>query len=61
MQKTYRDFRLQGVGDAALRTPSYETLLSRLTVEEATLAVRCPGGPDALQGVSMRDSDQEDD
>uniref|UniRef100_A0A8C5B8W8 Calcium dependent secretion activator 2 n=1 Tax=Gadus morhua TaxID=8049 RepID=A0A8C5B8W8_GADMO len=61
VKKTYRDFRLQGVGDAALRTPSYETLLSRLTVEEATLAVRCPGGPDALQGVSMRDSDQEDD
>ena len=66
VQKTYRAFRLQGVAEAALRAPSYQTLLSRLAVEEATMAVRGPGGPggpgaDPLQGVSMRDSDQEDD
>ncbi|CAL8360394.1 unnamed protein product [Lota lota] len=61
VKKTYRDFRLQGVVDAALQTPSYETLFNRLTVEEATLVVRCPGAVDALQGVSMKDSDEEDE
>ncbi|CAL8260052.1 unnamed protein product [Merluccius merluccius] len=58
VKKTYRDFRLQGLVEAVLRGPSYETLYNRLTVEEATLAVRTPG---ALQGLSMRDSDEEDE
>lgn len=57
-QKTYRDFRLQGVLDATLNSKSYETIYNRLTVEEATAAVKAGDG---LQGISMRDSDEEDD
>lgn len=57
-QKTYRDFRLQGVLDATLNNKSYETIHNRLTMEEATAAVRAGDG---LQGISMRDSDEEDD
>ncbi|XP_061628393.1 calcium-dependent secretion activator 2 isoform X1 [Phyllopteryx taeniolatus] len=58
VKKSYRDFRLQGVLDATLNNKSYETIYKRLTVEEATLAVKAGGG---LDGVSMRDSDQDDD
>ncbi|KAJ3596242.1 hypothetical protein NHX12_002651 [Muraenolepis orangiensis] len=60
VKKTYQDFRLQGVEETVLQDPSYVTLYNRLTVEEATLAVRAPGAA-ALQGVSMKDSDEEDD
>ncbi|KAM6926543.1 calcium-dependent secretion activator 2 isoform 2-T2 [Lycodopsis pacificus] len=56
--KTYRDFRLQGVLDVVLNNKSYETVYNRLTVEEATAAVK---SGDGLQGISMRDSDEEDD
>lgn len=55
-QKTYRDFRLQGIL-AASSSSSYQSVYRRLTVEEATMAVKAG---DALQGVSMRDSDEED-
>ncbi|KAM3870352.1 calcium-dependent secretion activator 2-like isoform 2-T2 [Diretmus argenteus] len=58
VKKTYRDFRLQGVLDATLHNKSYETVYNRLTVEEATAAVKVGGG---LQGISMRDSDEEED
>ncbi|XP_063730286.1 LOW QUALITY PROTEIN: calcium-dependent secretion activator 2 [Eleginops maclovinus] len=58
VKKTYRDFRLQGVLDVTLNSKSYETVYNRLTVEEATAAVR---SGDGLQGISMRDSDEEDD
>uniref|UniRef100_A0A672H864 Calcium dependent secretion activator 2 n=1 Tax=Salarias fasciatus TaxID=181472 RepID=A0A672H864_SALFA len=58
VKKTYRDFRLQGVLDATLNNKSYETVYNRLTVEEATVAVRAGDG---LQGVSMRDSDEDED
>ncbi|XP_078138992.1 calcium-dependent secretion activator 2 [Centroberyx gerrardi] len=58
VKKTYRDFRLQGVLDATLNNKSYETIYNRLTVEEATAAVKAGDG---LQGISMRDSDEEDD
>uniref|UniRef100_A0A665U4I6 Calcium dependent secretion activator 2 n=1 Tax=Echeneis naucrates TaxID=173247 RepID=A0A665U4I6_ECHNA len=58
VKKTYRDFRLQGVLDGTLNNKSYETVYNRLTVEEATAAVRAGDG---LQGISMRDSDEEDD
>ncbi|KAM4602008.1 calcium-dependent secretion activator 2 isoform 2-T2 [Polymixia lowei] len=57
VKKTYRDFRLQGVLDATLNNKSYETIYNRLTVEEATVAVKAGDG---LQGISMRDSDEED-
>lgn len=57
-QKCYRDFRLQGVLDAVLSSKNYQTVYNRLTVEEATAAVKTGSG--GLQGVSMRDSDQED-
>uniref|UniRef100_A0A3P8UQ35 Calcium dependent secretion activator 2 n=1 Tax=Cynoglossus semilaevis TaxID=244447 RepID=A0A3P8UQ35_CYNSE len=56
--KTYRDFRLQGVLDSTLNNKSYETVYNRLTVEEATTAVKAG---DSLQGISMRDSDEEED
>lgn len=59
LQKSYRDFRLQGVLDAVLSSKSYQTVYNRLTVEEATAAVKASGS-NGLQGVSMRDSDQED-
>ncbi|XP_028442289.1 calcium-dependent secretion activator 2 isoform X4 [Perca flavescens] len=58
VKKTYRDFRLQGVLDVTLNSKSYETVYNRLTVEEATAAVK---SGDGLQGISMRDSDAEDD
>ncbi|XP_061578202.1 calcium-dependent secretion activator 2 isoform X2 [Cololabis saira] len=58
VKKTYRDFRLQGVLDGTLNSKSYETVYNRLTMEEATAAVKAGGG---LQGISMRDSDEEDD
>lgn len=59
-QKSYRDFRLQGVLDAVLSSKNYQTVYNRLTVEEATAAVKASSGGGGLQGVSMRDSDQED-
>ncbi|XP_049578299.1 calcium-dependent secretion activator 2 isoform X6 [Syngnathus scovelli] len=58
VKKGYRDFRLQGVADGTLNGKSYVTVYNRLTVEEATLAVKAGH---ALDGVSMRDSDQDDD
>ncbi|XP_076027032.1 calcium-dependent secretion activator 2 isoform X4 [Genypterus blacodes] len=58
VKKSYRDFRLQGVMDATLNNKSYETVYNRLSVEEATAAVK---SGDGLQGISMRDSDQDDD
>ncbi|XP_047452356.1 calcium-dependent secretion activator 2 isoform X7 [Mugil cephalus] len=58
VKKTYRDFRLQGVLDGTLNNKSYETIYNRLTMEEATVAVKAG---DSLQGISMRDSDEEDD
>ncbi|XP_013132045.1 calcium-dependent secretion activator 2 isoform X2 [Oreochromis niloticus] len=58
VKKTYHDFRLQGVQDSTLNIKSYETIYNRLTMEEATMAVKAGDG---LQGISMRDSDVEDD
>ncbi|CAN0000579.1 unnamed protein product [Lampetra planeri] len=58
VKKMYRDFRLQGVLDSTLHGKAYETVRKRLTVEEATASVNESGG---LGGVSMRDSDEEDD
>uniref|UniRef100_A0A8C8JH43 Calcium-dependent secretion activator 2 n=1 Tax=Oncorhynchus tshawytscha TaxID=74940 RepID=A0A8C8JH43_ONCTS len=57
VKKTYRDFRLQGVLDGTLNNKSYETVYNRLTVEESTVAVKAGDG---LQGITMRDSDEED-
>ncbi|XP_030632137.1 calcium-dependent secretion activator 1 isoform X8 [Chanos chanos] len=57
VKKKYRDFRLQGVLDSTLNSKMYETVRNRLTLEEATASVR-EGG---MQGISMRDSDEEDD
>uniref|UniRef100_G3N912 Ca2+-dependent activator protein for secretion a n=1 Tax=Gasterosteus aculeatus aculeatus TaxID=481459 RepID=G3N912_GASAC len=57
VKKKYRDFRLQGVLDSTLNSKMYETVRNRLTLEEATASVR-EGG---LQGISMRDSDEDDD
>ncbi|KAM9568025.1 calcium-dependent secretion activator 2-like [Salvelinus alpinus] len=57
VKKTYRDFRLQGVLDGTLNNKSYETVYNRLTVEEATVVVKAGDG---LQGITMRDSDEED-
>lgn len=58
LQKTYRDFRLQGVLDGTLNNKTYETVHNRLTMEEATVAVSDRGG---LQGISMKDSDDEEE
>lgn len=55
-QKKYRDFRLQGVLDSTLNYKMYETVRNRLTLEEATASVR-EGG---MQGITMRDSDEDD-
>ncbi|MBN3318674.1 CAPS2 protein, partial [Atractosteus spatula] len=57
VKKTYRDFRLQGVLEGILNNKNYETIYNRLTVEEATASVTESGG---LQGISMRDSDEEE-
>ncbi|XP_075967102.1 calcium-dependent secretion activator 1 isoform X11 [Anarhichas minor] len=56
-KKKYRDFRLQGVLDSTLNTKMYDTVRNRLTIEEATASVR-EGG---MQGISMKDSDEEDE
>ncbi|XP_076848074.1 calcium-dependent secretion activator 1 isoform X2 [Brachyhypopomus gauderio] len=55
VKKKYRDFRLQGVLDSTLNSKMYETVKKRLILEEATASVR--GG--AMQGISMKDSDEE--
>uniref|UniRef100_A0AAY4BC14 Calcium-dependent secretion activator 2 n=1 Tax=Denticeps clupeoides TaxID=299321 RepID=A0AAY4BC14_9TELE len=57
VKKSYRDFRLQGVLDTTLNSKNYETVHNRLTVEEATLSV---AAGDGLQGITMRDSDEEE-
>ncbi|MBN3300898.1 CAPS2 protein, partial [Amia calva] len=57
VKKTYRDFRLQGVLEGTLNNKTYETVYNRLTLEEATASVAQSG---ALQGISMRDSDEEE-
>ncbi|XP_058264462.1 calcium-dependent secretion activator 1 isoform X4 [Hemibagrus wyckioides] len=57
VKKSYRDFRLQGVLDSTLNSKNYETVYNRLTIEEATAAV---SAGDGLQGISMRDSDEEE-
>ncbi|XP_030071748.1 calcium-dependent secretion activator 2 isoform X2 [Microcaecilia unicolor] len=57
VKKSYRDFRLQGVLEGTLNNKNYETVRSRLTVEEATVSVSDGGG---LQGISLRDSDEEE-
>ncbi|CAL8340735.1 unnamed protein product [Lota lota] len=57
VKKTYRDFRLQGVLDSTLNSKMYDSVRNRLTLEEATASVR-EGG---MQGISMRDSEEEDD
>ncbi|XP_029009329.1 calcium-dependent secretion activator 2 isoform X3 [Betta splendens] len=56
VKKTYRDFRLQSVLDGTLNSKSYETIYKRLLMEESMASVG-----DGLQGISMRDSDEEDD
>uniref|UniRef100_A0A8C5N172 Calcium dependent secretion activator 2 n=1 Tax=Leptobrachium leishanense TaxID=445787 RepID=A0A8C5N172_9ANUR len=58
LKKTYRDFRLQGVLDSTLNNKNYQTLRSRLTTEEATVPESDRGG---LQGISIKDSDDEND
>ncbi|KAJ7426191.1 hypothetical protein WISP_18269 [Willisornis vidua] len=57
VKKTYRDFRLQGVMEGTLNSKTYDTVHSRLTVEEATVSVTDGGG---LQGITMKDSDEEE-
>nr|XP_033814087.1 calcium-dependent secretion activator 2 isoform X8 [Geotrypetes seraphini] len=57
VKKSFRDFRLQGVLEGTLNNKNYETVHSRLTVEEATVSVSEGGG---LQGISLRDSDEEE-
>lgn len=57
LQKTYRDFRLQGVMEGTLNSKTYDTVHSRLTMEEATVSVTDAGG---LQGITMKDSDEEE-
>ncbi|MBN3272248.1 CAPS2 protein, partial [Polyodon spathula] len=56
-EKSYRDFRLQSVLEGTLNNKTYETIYNRLTVEEATVSVTDGSG---LQGISMRDSDEEE-
>ncbi|XP_074501826.1 calcium-dependent secretion activator 1 isoform X2 [Sebastes fasciatus] len=56
-KKKYRDFRLQGVLDSTLNSKMYDTVRNRLILEEATASVR-EGG---MQGISMKDSDEEDE
>ncbi|XP_067854939.1 calcium-dependent secretion activator 1 isoform X4 [Heptranchias perlo] len=58
VKKTYRDFRLQGVLDSILNSKTYDTVRNRLAVEEATASVSEGGG---LQGITMKDSDEEDE
>lgn len=58
LQKTYRDFRLQGVLEGTLNSKTYDTVHRRLTVEEATASVSEGGG---LQGITMKDSDEEEE
>ncbi|KAM9444175.1 calcium-dependent secretion activator 1 isoform 1-T1 [Clarias gariepinus] len=56
VKKKYRDFRLQGVLDSTLNSKMYETVKNRLMLEEATASVRDGG----MQGISMKDSEEED-
>ncbi|KAM8973163.1 calcium-dependent secretion activator 2 isoform 2-T2 [Pelodytes ibericus] len=58
LKKTYRAFMLQGVLVGTLKNKNYQTLYSRLTMEEATVPDSDRGG---LQGITMKDSDDEND
>uniref|UniRef100_A0A8C7TSX9 Ca2+-dependent activator protein for secretion b n=1 Tax=Oncorhynchus mykiss TaxID=8022 RepID=A0A8C7TSX9_ONCMY len=55
--KKYRDFRLQGVLDSTLNSKMYDTVRNRLTLEEANASMK-EGG---MGGISMKDSDEEDE
>ncbi|XP_064417608.1 calcium-dependent secretion activator 2 isoform X3 [Latimeria chalumnae] len=57
VKKTYRDFRLQGVLEGTLNNKTYETIHNRLTVEEATASVT---DGEELEGITMKDSDEEE-
>ncbi|XP_035237827.1 calcium-dependent secretion activator 1-like isoform X9 [Anguilla rostrata] len=57
VKKKYRDFRLQGVLDSTLNSKMYDTVRNRLIMEEAAASVR-EGG---MQGITMKDSDEEDE
>lgn len=43
--------------EGTLNSKTYDTVHSRLTVEEATVSVTDAGG---LQGITMKDSDEEE-
>ncbi|KAK1799856.1 hypothetical protein P4O66_006384 [Electrophorus voltai] len=58
VKKKYQDFRLHGVLDSTLNSKMYETVKKRLILEEATVSVR-GGGGGGMQGISMKDSDEE--
>ncbi|XP_029631762.1 calcium-dependent secretion activator 1-like isoform X16 [Oncorhynchus kisutch] len=57
VKKKYRDFRLQGVLDSTLNSKMYDTVRNRLTLEEANASMK-EGG---MGGISMKDSDEEDE
>ncbi|XP_063282924.1 calcium-dependent secretion activator 1 isoform X16 [Pelobates fuscus] len=58
VKKKYRDFRLQGVLDSTLNSKTYDAIKTRLGVEESVASISEGGG---LQGITMKDSDEENE
>uniref|UniRef100_A0A8C5WDY8 Calcium-dependent secretion activator 1 n=1 Tax=Leptobrachium leishanense TaxID=445787 RepID=A0A8C5WDY8_9ANUR len=58
VKKKYRDFRLQGVLDSTLNSKTYDAIKTRLGVEESIASISEGGG---LQGITMKDSDEENE
>ncbi|XP_023165560.1 calcium-dependent secretion activator isoform X2 [Drosophila hydei] len=61
IKKIYSDFELQGVLEDKLNSKAYQTVIQRMTAEEATCALTMPDVADGdLNCDDMRNGDEED-
>ncbi|XP_030568216.1 calcium-dependent secretion activator isoform X4 [Drosophila novamexicana] len=59
--KIYSDFELQGVLEDKLNSKAYQTVIQRMTAEEATCALTMPEGTDGDENCDdIRNGDEED-
>ncbi|KRF85292.1 calcium-dependent secretion activator isoform X2 [Drosophila virilis] len=61
IKKIYSDFELQGVLEDKLNSKAYQTVIQRMTAEEATCALSMPEGTDGDENCDdIRNGDEED-
>ncbi|XP_030568217.1 calcium-dependent secretion activator isoform X5 [Drosophila novamexicana] len=61
IKKIYSDFELQGVLEDKLNSKAYQTVIQRMTAEEATCALTMPEGTDGDENCDdIRNGDEED-